>query len=154
MGWRAEQRFAIRLAIYEHRGHPGSNLSLDEAVIVALDAAQDALLRHDGRESGKVSYLAHAIKWRLKDAYRNAGRFDDREPPPRVQPDFVPDLIDRLYARAVINKLTEKQKRVIFGLYYARLNIDQTAEWLDLAPTSVVSLRHRALESMRREVGD
>src|SRR5262245_1622143 len=116
MTWRAEQRFAIRLAAVEHRGHPGSNLSLDEAIIVALDAAQDALLRHDGRESGKVSYLARAIKWRLADAYREAARFDRREPPPRIERDFVPALIDRLYAQAAIKRLTQKQRHVIFGL--------------------------------------
>jgi DNA-directed RNA polymerase specialized sigma24 family protein len=148
----ADRRFAVRVALAEHRGHPGSALGSDAVVELAVDAAQDALLQHDGREHGRRAFLARAIKWRLADAYRRAGRVQPvAEPPDRVAHDFVAETIDRVLARSLIAGLTERQKAVVFALYFVGLDVDDTAERLGLRRTAVVSLRHRALERMRRQ---
>jgi DNA-directed RNA polymerase specialized sigma24 family protein len=120
-------------------------------VEVALDAAQDALLRHDGREHGRRAYLTRAVKWRLADAYKHAGRVQPTSAPPeRIIHDFAAEAIDRLLARSLIGRLTDRQRSVVFALYYLGLNNDQAAAFLGLPRTAVASLRHRALQRMRK----
>jgi len=146
----SDRWFAVGVALAEHAAHPGTALSTVEAVEIALDAAQDALLRHDGRESGKFSYMSHAIKWKLRDVYKSPRVRPAQLPPARVEHDFAPAAIDRVAARSLVLLLTDKQRHVIFALYFAGLTVDQAAEWLDLPRTAVISLRHRALERMRK----
>jgi DNA-directed RNA polymerase specialized sigma24 family protein len=141
----------VGAALAEHRGHPGNGLSSADVVEVALDAAQDALLRHDGRERGRRTFLARAIKWRLGDVYRQAGRVQPvAVPPERIAHDFATGTIDRLLVRSLVAGLTERQKAVVFALYYVGLSVDEAAELLGLRSTAVASLRHRALERMRK----
>jgi RNA polymerase sigma-70 factor, ECF subfamily len=159
---RRQRSFLLNIAWGEHETHGGRNgiLSLDDVNQVALDAGADALRRHDGRVEGGYSFLARAATWRIADAYRAAARTtpvsessEDVLAARGGSPDPVGSrVVGRILVQELVAALPVKQRQVVFACYFVGLTQTQAAAYLGMNETAVASLRHRALERMRRNL--
>lgn len=62
--------------------------------------------------------------------------------------------VDALLLRDAVNRLEERERRVIDCLFYRGLTQVQTASLLSVSQVQVSRLRKRALESLRKALGD
>lgn len=65
-----------------------------------------------------------------------------------------PDEADRLAVRAAVADLPERQRAALVLRYYVDLPVAEVADVLGCAPGTVKSLTHKAVEGLRRALGD
>ena len=76
---------------------------------------------------------------------------EDRHRPVTLEiPDEIPErLID---LRSALDRLSNRQRIVVVLRYYADVPDDEIARTLDVRPSTVRSLAHRALSALRKEL--
>lgn len=130
---------------------------------VAEDVAQEALVRVWERWSTvRQSAAPEAWTWRValnlttswfrrRGAERRAyARLGLRRDPSET----TPDQADRVAVRAAVAALPERQRSALVLRYYADLSVADAAVVLGCAEGTVKSLTHKAVESLRTQLGD
>lgn len=64
------------------------------------------------------------------------------------------DAVDRLAVRDAVAALPDRQRAALVLRYFADLSVDDTAAVLDCAPGTVKSLTSKAVDGLRRRLGD
>lgn len=66
--------------------------------------------------------------------------------------DFKERIVDKEKLKDALNKLTEKQKKVIEGYYYKKMLIKDIAKELNITSNAVKQIKLRAIETLKRNL--
>ena len=128
---------------------------------LAEDLVQDAFVKLAGRllhvrdPGGFHAYLRTTVVNLSRSHFRHSGverRYAERQG--RPQPVFGPDLSEREEMRVALMALPIRQRTAVVLRYFEDLSETQTAELMRCRTTAVKSLVSRAMESLRKTIGD
>ena len=83
--------------------------------------------------------------------FSNSDVTDDAEIMRGSSKDFVDDVIDREILHALIKELTERQKMVLYLVYFEEMRQQDVADYLGIKQQSVNDLLNRALKTMKKK---
>ena len=120
---------------------------------IAEEVVQDAFAsvaeRWDGLDR-PGGYLRTAVVNGCAQVLRRRSVEDRHRPVTLEIPDEIPErLID---LRSALDRLSNRQRIVVVLRYYADVPDDEIARTLDVRPSTVRSLAHRALSALRKEL--
>jgi RNA polymerase sigma factor (sigma-70 family) len=140
------------------RYRPDGPFDLDDLIQIGRLAARNAAASHDGRRDGRSSYIAQAVGWRIRDAYRR----ERREPQPSrsagefegamarlYRPDFSEGAVRRLDVIRAMRRLRPEYRLVLFELQVLDRPFREVADYRGISIGALKSLHHRALEQLR-----
>lgn len=134
--------------------------------LIAEDLAQEAIARA-WADWSRVSAMSNprgwvfrvglnlaASHWRRAASRRRAERADEHDRTTVVErgPELL--AVEDLAVRAALQQLSRRQQEVVILRYYVRLDVNETAEALGIAPGTVKTQSHRALAKLRAVLGD
>jgi RNA polymerase sigma factor (sigma-70 family) len=130
---------------------------------LAEDLAQDAFVKLAGRyfqyrsEAAFEAYLRQTIVNLTRSHARSRKAEADRltrSAKDLVAPSLAPDPVEQQEALRLLSLLTYRQRAAVVLRLYADLSERETSELLGCKPGTVKSLLSRAMEVLRREVGN
>ena len=120
---------------------------------IAEEVVQDAFAAVSERWDGldrPGGYLRTAVVNGCAQVLRHRSVEDRHRPVTLEIPDAIPErLID---LRSALDRLSKHQRIVVVLRYYADVPDDEIARTLDVRPSTVRSLAHRALSALRKEL--
>ena len=120
---------------------------------IAEEVVQDAFAAVSERWDGldrPGGYLRTAVVNGCAQVLRHRSVEDRHRPVTLEIPDAIPErLID---LRSALDRLSKHQRIVVVLRYYVDVPDDEIARTLDVRPSTVRSLAHRALSALRKEL--
>ena len=120
---------------------------------IAEEVVQDAFAAVSERWDGldrPGGYLRTAVVNGCAQVLRHRSVEDRHRPVTLEIPDAIPErLID---LRSALDRLSRHQRIVVVLRYYVDVPDDEIARTLDVRPSTVRSLAHRALSALRKEL--
>ncbi|MCE2511221.1 MAG: sigma-70 family RNA polymerase sigma factor [Acidimicrobiia bacterium] len=120
---------------------------------IAEEVVQDAFAAVSERWDGidrPGAYLRRVVVNGCAQELRRRS-VEDRHSPVRLAiPDEIPERLIEL--RSALDRLSDRQRIVVVLRYFVDMPDDEIARTLDVKPSTVRSLAHRALAALRREL--
>lgn len=120
---------------------------------IAEEVVQDAFTSVSERWDGldrPGAYLRTVVVHGCAQVLRRRSVEDRHRPVALENPDEIPERLIEL--RSALDHLSDRQRIVVVLRYFVDLPDDEIAQALDVKPSTVRSLAHRALAVLRREL--